>query len=109
MTVADNALYRAKKAGRDRIFWERRRWIRFTPASLKIKLMDKEAKVVNISKKGALLLFPEELKEKEVVCYIQLNDKEMRKIVCQVIHQSKKEEMYQIGVYFAKDFLDLNV
>lgn len=104
ITVADNALYQAKRLGRDRIVWDRRRWIRVTPSSsLKVKMIDKEAKVVNISKKGALLLFPQELKEKEVVCLIQLNDKKTEKIHCQVIHQNKKEGIYQIGVYFVKD------
>jgi len=105
ISVADNALYQAKKEGRNRVVWDRRRWIRMVPlSSVRIEIPgNKEAKILNISSRGALLLFPEKLEEKELLCHIRFSDKESYKIPCRVIYQSKHSaQLYKIGVYFVE-------
>ncbi|TAM43682.1 diguanylate cyclase [bacterium] len=108
--LADDVLYQAKQKGRDRILVERRRCIRLKPAKgLKVemsRLSDKEKlkikDIENISERGILLLFPQDVPDKEFLCRISLPGQELTpEFTCKVAHKSKTEDgVYRVGVYF---------
>ncbi|MDD5692232.1 MAG: diguanylate cyclase [Candidatus Omnitrophica bacterium] len=108
--LADDVLYQAKAKGRDRILVERRRCIRLKPAKgLRIemsRLSDKEKlkikDIENISERGILLLFPQDVPDKEFLCRISLPGQEFTpEFTCKVAHKSKAEDgTYRVGVYF---------
>lgn len=108
--AADNALYRAKRGGRDSIILERRKWLRVKASNdLRMEIVDplgkkkiKSLSVSNISKKGILLFFSQDLPSEELVCRLHFSKshpaKEFR---CRIIHKDiSKKEIYKVGVYF---------
>ena len=111
LSSADSALYYAKKSGRDRSLVERRRWLRLKPVKrVKIEIKESisgrgiEAKeVYNISKRGILLLFPQDISSQEFICRFSLSEEESTpaEFRCRLVHKDKsKEGIYRIGVYF---------
>ena len=114
LAIVDNALYQAKRAGRDRIVVERRRWLRVKPVKdFKIELVGLADKVKrepleikNISKRGVLLLFPKDIHEKDFLCRVYF-PKETRPsdFMCKLIHKRKLEpDLYSVGVFFVDIF-----
>lgn len=110
LALVDNALYQAKKTGRDKIVIERRRWLRVKPVEdFKIELTgltDKRkrrpAEIKNISKRGILLLFPYDVPEENFLCSVYF-PKETRPsdFLCRVVHKRKLENsLYSVGVFF---------
>jgi len=110
LKLADDVLYQAKQKGRDRILVERRRCIRLKPVKgLRIemsRLSDREKlkikDIENISERGILLLFPQDVPDKEFLCRISLPGQEFTpEFTCKVAHKSKAEDgTYRVGVYF---------
>jgi len=110
ISVVDNALYRAKRAGRNRVMVDNRRWLRAKPlAGLKAEIIKSAtgekipvSEISNISRNGMLLLFPREVPEEEFVCSISCGPaKAVEGLKCKVIHEEKSEDgLYHIGVYF---------
>jgi len=108
--LADDVLYQAKQKGRDRILVERRRCIRLKPAKgLRVemsRLSDKEKlkikDVENISERGILFLFPQDIPDKEFLCRISLPGQDFTpEFTCKVAHKNKTEDgVYRVGVYF---------
>ncbi len=111
LSSADSALYYAKKSGRDRFLVERRRWLRLKPAK-KVKIEIKEStsgrkieakEVFNISRRGVLLLFPQDISSQEFVCcfYLSEGKNTPAEFKCKLIHKDRsKEDIYRVGVYF---------
>ncbi|MFA4854074.1 MAG: diguanylate cyclase [Candidatus Omnitrophota bacterium] len=108
--LADDVLYQAKQKGRDRVIVERRRCIRLKPMEgLRVemsRLSDKEKlkikDIENISERGILLLFPNDLPDKEFLCRISLPGQDFTpEFTCKVAHKSKAEDgLYRVGIYF---------
>ena len=112
ISVADNALYRAKRAGRDRAIIEQRRWIRVKPqADLRIELIEpskteglEACEITNISQRGMLLLFPKAIPTggEDFLCRLHLPEERLpSEFNCKVVHRKKSEKnIYQVGVFF---------
>ncbi|MBN2483573.1 MAG: diguanylate cyclase [Candidatus Omnitrophica bacterium] len=110
ISVVDNALYQAKRRGRDRIFIERRRWIRAQGvAGLNIEIVDeiglkkdKPVKIVNISGHGALLCVPNEVTVDTFLCRLSLPAHDDRwEVNCRVIHRHTQQNEYYLGIFFS--------
>ncbi len=108
--VADSALYRAKRTGRDKVIVENRRYVRAKPLpGLKVELVEpakkkalRPAEVTNVSARGMLLLFPHDIIPKELLCRLHFPEEELpSQFQCRVVHKGKAEDkLYYIGVYF---------
>jgi diguanylate cyclase (GGDEF)-like protein len=109
--AADNALYQAKRDGKDRVILERRRWVRFKPVgSVKAEFVHmpnrasaRDIDIANISKRGMLVLLPEDsTEEEEFLCRIYFpGEPDPREFKCRIIHKEKAEgELFLVGVYF---------
>jgi diguanylate cyclase (GGDEF)-like protein len=108
--VADNALYEAKRRGRDCIVIERRRWVRLKPVlDLKIEIAEysgeeglQAMEVANISCQGVLLLFPRDVPSQECLCRIYFPQEHLpSEFRCKVIHKKRSnKQLYRVGVYF---------
>ncbi|RKY31320.1 MAG: hypothetical protein DRP74_05115 [Candidatus Omnitrophota bacterium] len=112
ITAVDNALYQVKKTGRNRVAVERRRWVREKPAAgLRIEILDqrdnsviKVSDVINISKRGMLLLVPESVENEKYLCKIfSPAEKIPLHTPCEVIHKERLDHnLFQVGVYFTE-------
>ena len=108
--VADNALLQAKKQGKNRSVLERRKFIRFNPASgTRIEIIDSSGKenikglqITDISKEGMLFLSPQDIPAAEFVCRIFGPQEEFPlALTCNVKHKGKSgNELYHLGAYF---------
>ncbi|MDD5634439.1 MAG: diguanylate cyclase [Candidatus Omnitrophica bacterium] len=110
ISFADSALYRAKKAGRARIFIEQRRWARLTPLEgLRIEMVDlmtNEAlsaiEVKNISQRGMLLVLPRKVVSEKLLCRLIFPEGDFSpEFTCKIVRSEKtKDETCSVGVYF---------
>jgi diguanylate cyclase (GGDEF)-like protein/PAS domain S-box-containing protein len=108
--VADNALLKAKKEGKDRTVLERRKLIRLNPMpGTKIEIVDPSGKenvrglqITDISQEGMLFLSTQNIPDEEFLCRIFRPKKESPfELTCKVKHKGKLEkESYRVGVYF---------
>lgn len=114
--IADDVLYKAKREGKDQIAVERRRCVRLRPLTdLKIEVAeeyveDKEKfiEIANISKRGMLLLFPNDIPREEFLCRIHFPEQDLpSEFTCRIAHKNKSDEdLYRVGVYFVDTPLD---
>ena len=110
ISFAWNALYQAKKEGQNRLFIERRRWLRASPIlGLKAEVVDpynKEAvqllNIDNISQKGMLLIFYKNIPSEEFTCRIQFPYEHFHsELNCKIVHKEKFDDnTYHVGVDF---------
>lgn len=109
INAADGALYQAKQCGRDTIIAERRRWIRVKPVlGLKLELVKDTKKaaevleILNISRRGMLLVLSEDVKGRDVTCRIHFSEDEQPfDLKCEIVHKEKADRgLYLIGIYF---------
>ena len=119
LSFADSSLYRAKVAGRDKVFSERRRWIRVKGRQdLKIEILDTSGKgnvditkVENISQRGMLIVFNKDLigVGEEFLCKIKFpreDEGENTPFLCKVVNKRSGKDMGRdfccAGIYFAE-------
>lgn len=109
ISVVDNALYQAKRQGRDRTFIERRRWMRTLPfGGLKLEIVDDGSfqkpgsiKIVNLSQQGALLSCAGDIVTEEFLCRLWLPDQSHRwETKARVIHKHKQGNKCYLGIFF---------
>ena len=109
LDMADKALYRAKNSGRNRTVVENRRWERFNPAlNIRIELLDPSGKnclrpleVKDISKRGVLLVFPEDIPAGELFLRIRFPEEEfISEFKCKVVHKRNEKGLCYAGVNF---------
>jgi diguanylate cyclase (GGDEF)-like protein len=110
LEVVDNALYQAKRDGRDRTFVERRRQKRVKPPKdLKIELLSSSGQrtilapeVVNFSANGMLATLSTDVPQDNFLCRLSMDGEQISsEYKCSVVHRSKTgEHTYQIGTSF---------
>ncbi len=109
ISVVDNALYQAKRQGRDRTFIERRRWIRTLPfGSMRLEVVDdgsfkkpESIKIVNLSQQGALLSSAGDILSDEFLCRLWLPEQPHSwETKAKVIHTHKEGRTWYIGIFF---------
>ncbi len=110
LAVVDNALYEAKRTGRNRIIVERRRWLRVKPVKdLRFEVSGVDVargratiKVKNLSKRGLLLLTSLDIPAHDFVGYIYFpKEKNPLEVNCEVMHKTNLGKgLYSIGIFF---------
>jgi diguanylate cyclase (GGDEF)-like protein len=110
LEVVDDALYQAKREGRNRVFMERRRQRRLKPPSdLTIELQPNadhaeafSPSIVNLSPQGMLASSAVDIPQGDFLCRLSLGGGEVStECKCNVIYNRKSEEnIYYIGTSF---------
>jgi diguanylate cyclase (GGDEF)-like protein len=110
ISSADDALYRSKESGRDKMSVEKRRWVRFKPVpGLSINIIDLSSKekidnvkIKDISQKGMFLIIPKDIKSDSLLC--MLNFKHLSRAFnfkCKVARKIKNaDSTHMLGVYY---------
>lgn len=107
--AADKALYRAKNDGRNRTTIEKRKWTRFDPIpNIKIEILEPSGKdrlqplkIKDISPKGMLLIFPNDIPAGELLLKIRFPEEEViSEFKCKVVHKRNEKGLCYAGVYF---------
>ncbi|MDD5073348.1 MAG: diguanylate cyclase [Candidatus Omnitrophica bacterium] len=107
--AADKALYRAKNDGRNRTTIEKRRWMRFDPArNIRVEILEPSGKdrlqplkIKDISQKGMLLIFPNDIPAGELLLKVRFPEEEViSEFKCKVVHKKNEKGLCYVGVNF---------